>query len=345
VDWVLWLTASGNGRYFIAMACIAGVLAITLVFQLFAAPKARAYLLSALFLVQCVQLFMGTTYRSHVPWDGRPWFGVRLPANLPRTPTLYLSYGVQTNAFIVPFLPAGSGFVNLAGDYPLAAGGANGAQVAALVHRYWPRVRVLARDDQAQDKRLPVISGMAAAIDALLPFGLTPAAGDCSTIVVPNQGRQELLFLHTRLTGKARFSKPPPDRQIPESTTGYLTTCPVVAHPVAYAGFSPDERRANLALDRLEDACPEIFQPIRPPTQYFGNAHQDVWERRYLNTSLTAWVTRGWVQFLDPIRGGPATYIGPETAFEQKDVRVLCGRSNERYFAKLVHSAAPRSGP
>jgi hypothetical protein len=344
VDWILWLTASGNGRYFIAMACIAGVLAIALLFRLFATPKARVYLLSALFVAQCAQLCMGTTYRSHIPWDGHPWFEVRLPANLPRTPALYLSYGVQTNAFIVPFLPPGSGFVNLAGDYPLAAGGANGAKVAALVHAYWPRVRVLARDNRAQDKRLPTISGMAAATDALLPFGLSPAANDCSTIVIPNQGRQELLFVHTRFTGKSRSSKSVPDRQVPESTTGYLMTCPVAADPVAHSEVSPGERMANLALDRLEDACPEIFQPARPTTQYFGNARQDVWERRYLNTNLTVWVTRGWVQFLDPIRGGPATYIGPEAAFEQRDVRVLCGRRNERYFAKLVHSTAPRGG-
>ena len=343
LDWVLWLTASGNGRYFTAMACVAGVLAIALIWRLFTAPNIRAYLLCLVIGVQLLQLSMGTVYRNHIPWDGSPWFDVRLPANMPRGPALYLSYGVQSNAFIVPFLPAGSGFVNLAGDYPLAPTGANGAAVTALIRRYWPHVRVLARDERPESKRLPVISGMTAAADALMPFGLRPLTSDCATIVIPDEGRQELMFVHTELTGKAHSSRPIPDREVPESMTGSLTTCPVVAWPVSHA-LDPDEQRADRALDRLEDACPSVFQPARPVTQYFGNARHDIWARRYLNTNLTAWVTRGWVQFVDPIRGGASTYIGPEAAFERKDVRIVCGREDERYYARLVLPKAAGSG-
>jgi hypothetical protein len=344
VDWVLWLTASGNGRYFIAMACVAGVLAIALIRRLFDTSRIGTYLLALLLGAQFVQLGMGTIYRSHISWGGRrPWFDVRLPADLPRAPTLYLSYGVQSNAFIVPFLPPGSGFVNIAGDYPLAGSGANGAAVAALIHRYWPRVRVLARDARAQEKRLPVVSGMAAAADALLPFGLS-RAGDCLTIVIPDEGSQELMFQHTEFKGKSPPSRAIPDREIPESPTGYLTTCAVAPNPVAHTAPTVAERNANLALDRLEDACPRLFQPARPVTQYYGDARQDIWARRYLNTSLTAWVTRGWVEFIDPIRGGAATYIGPESAFEREGMQIVCGRRNERYFATVVSSAAPGSG-
>lgn len=345
VDWILWLTASGNGRYFIAMGCVAGVLAMALIWRLLRSPKALVYALAVLLGAQCLQVGMGTSYRSYTPWDGRPWFDVRLPANMPAEPALYLSYGVQSNAFILPFLPPGSGFVNLAGSYPLAPTGANGAAVAALVHRYWPHVRVLARDERADDQRLPVISGMTAAADALSPFGLRPVTSDCATIVIPNEGRQELLFVHTQVANRSGPPKSTPDRKVPESLTGYLTTCPAVTAPVVHAGITPGERAANFVLDRLEDACPSLFRPARPITQYFGSARQDVWARRYLNTNLTAWVTRGWVQFVDPIRGGAATYIGPEAAFEQKNVRILCGRKNERYYAKLVPPAAPGSAP
>lgn len=343
VDWILWLTASGNGRYFIAMACVAAVLAVALIARLVAAPKIRIYVLAAILGGQLLQLALGTVYRAHIAWGHRPWFDVRLPANLSRTPALYLSYGVQSNAFLVPFLPPGSGFVNIAGDYPLAGTGANGAQVAALMRKYWPHVRVLARDERAQDKRLPVISGMTAAADALLPFGLRPNTNDCSTLVIPDAGRQQLMFVHTQLTGKAKLAKPIPDREVTESSTGYLTTCSVLQNP-AHAWPTPAERQANLALDRLEDACPRLFQPARPVTQYFGDARQDIWARRYLNTNLTAWVTRGWVQFVDPVRGGAATYIVPVSVIDSGGARILCGRLSERYFAKAVPAAAPRGG-
>lgn len=343
VDWTLWLAASGNGRYFIAMACVAGILAIALIWRVFAAPKLLVYALAILFGVQFLQLCMGTTYRNHISWNDRPWFDVRVPAGLPQTPTLYLSYGVQANAFLVPFLPPGSGFINVDGDYPLGSSGANGAAVAALIHKYSPHLRVLARDERAQDKRLPVISGMTAAADALLPFGLRPLRSDCATIAIPDEGRQELMFAHTEFRDKSRPAIP--DREVQVSTTGYLTTCPAVADPTAFAGLKAGERKADLVLDRLENACPSLFQPARPLTQYFGNAHQDVWARRYLNTNLTAWVSGGWVEFVDPIRGGAATYIGPEAAFERQDVRVACGRRHERYFAKIVRSTTPGSRP
>jgi len=343
VDWILWLTASGNGRYFIAMACVAGVLAVALIYRLLSVPKIGAYALAAVLGAQVLQLCLGTTYRDHIAWGHRPWFEVSLPANLPQTPALYLSYGVQSNSFVIPFLPPGSGFVNIAGDYPLAGSGANGAAVAALIQKYWPRVRVLARDDRAQDKRLPVISGMTAAADALLPFGLRPATSDCSTIAIQDEGRQKLMFVHTQFTGKAHPVRPIPDRAVPESSTGYLTTCSTLPNP-APVGQTPAERKANLALDRLEDACPRLFQPARPVTQYFGDARQDIWARRYLNTNLTAWVTRGWVEFVDPIRGGMATYVVPESVIDSGGARILCGRLHERYFAKAVRPAAARGG-
>lgn len=342
VDWILWLTASGNGRYFIAMACVAAVLAMALIWYILATARIRFYALAILFGLQFLQLSMGTVYRDHIPWDGHPWFDVRLPANFPRTPVLYLSYGVQANAFIVPFLPPGSGFINVDGDYPLGSGGANGAAVAALIRKYSPHLRVLARDERAKDVHLPVISGMSAAADALLPFGLMPVRKDCSTILIPNEGPQQLMFVRTEVPGKSHPSIP--DREIPVSTTGYLTTCPAVPDPAAPTEVMPGEQRASLALDHLEDACPSLFQPARPLTQYFGDAHEDIWVRRYLSTNLTAWVSRGWVEFLDPIRGGAATYIGPEAAFERKGVRVICGRRDERYFAKLAPDAAAGGG-
>src|SRR5271168_1409757 len=58
-DWVLWLIGSGNGRYFLPMACVAAVMIVALLFRLFAArPGVRGSVLAAIFALQVVQLWM-----------------------------------------------------------------------------------------------------------------------------------------------------------------------------------------------------------------------------------------------------------------------------------------------
>jgi hypothetical protein len=339
VDWVLWLAASGNGRYFLPAACIAAVLAVALIFRLCAAPRARAYALAAVLGAQLLQLYWGAGYRNHIPWDGGPWFEVSVPGALPRTPALYLSYGVQSNSFLVPFLPRGSGFVNIAGDYPLGPDGANGAQIQALMHRYSPHLMVLAREEHAQDKRLPVISGIPAAADALQPFSLRPLPNSCFTFVIPDEGRQGVMFAHTERVGSPQSTQPH-DVQVLESATGYLVACGVAPYPSPLTALAASKHKAEMALDQLEDACPDLFQPRRPLTQFFGDVdHHQIWSRRYLNTNLTAWVSRGWVAFIDPLRGGGAKYVAPIAKFADPHLRIECGRHDERYFVNLMGSA------
>ena len=345
-DWILWLTASANGRYFVAIACIAGVLVVAMVHRLCISPRVRAYAFAALLGAQFAQLYLGTQYRNHIPWDGGPWFEVRMPGTLPDRPTLYLSYGVQSNAFIAPFLPRGAGFVNIAGDYPLPAEGANGAAVASLVRRYSPNIRLVAREVETEDNRISTARGITPAADALRVFGLRPETSDCATIVIPNEGPRDAVFAHGQTPISSRSAGRIHDRKVPESNTGYLITCQVVPQPVLHVDRSASQRAAETVLDRLEDACPDLFQPARPMTQYFGDMrhHDEIWARRYLNTNLTAWVSRGWVQFVDPVRGGPATYVGPVAAFESKGLRIGCGRRDERYFAKVLTASTRRSG-
>ncbi len=310
VDWTLWLAASGNGRYFLPAACIAAVLALAGIFRLSRSDRVRTCTLAAVLGAQVVQLCWGAAYRNHIPWDDGPWFEVRLPASLPQSPALYLSYGVQSNAFMVPFLPRGSGFVNIGGDYPLGPDGANGAHVQALIRRFSPRLMVLARVGRPQDERLPVVSGIPEAADILQSLALRAVPKGCVTFVA----------------------------------AGYLVACRVVAYPTSLTGLTAGKRKAEAALDRLEDACPTLFQPARPLTQYFGTVgHDEIWSRRYLNTNLTAWVNRGWVAYIDPLRGGGARYIAPEAEFDDPHLRIECGRRDERYFVQPVGPTVQRA--
>jgi hypothetical protein len=336
VDWTLWLRASGNGRYFLAMSCIAAVVGVALVFRALAPlPKARNWLLAILFGAQFLQLYVGTVYRDHVPWDGKAWFEVSVPAKLTTTAALYLSYGVQSNSYVVPFLAPGSGFVNLGGDFPLVRQGVNGAMVESLIRRYGPHVRMLAPEIQFAGDPHPVID-VSGANDAMEPFGLRTDTSDCVTLVVSDAGPQPKPITDSSEPARsaaARLHGTP--AALPN--TAYLASCRVAPYVARHPGMAGRVSQANLIFDRLEDACPQLFQPARPVTVYYGEKDgSPVWARRYLNTNLTAWISSGWVHFIDPTRGGPAQYIGSVRDFQKGTPRVDCGRQDERYYAKLT---------
>lgn len=343
VDWTLWLIASGNGRYFLAMACVAGVVGVAFIYCVFAQrPNVRTYLLLVIFGVQSFQLWVGANYREFVPWDGKPWFEVRVPDALATTPALYFSYGVQSNSFIIPFLAKGSGVVNLAGDFPLVRQGVNGQKVDALINRYAPQLRLIIPEERVAGNSHPVIS-LSGVDYALQSFGLRADASHCTTVSVPDQGPQPpgVTIVHP-------LSAPTPPKvtdsesrtPVAQPDTGYFAVCSVVPDPIDHADLIPSKRRAELVFNRLEDACPSVFQPSRPVTVYFGNKYgASIWARRYLNTNITAWIARGWVQFIEPVRGGPAQYIAPESAFEKAPPRMECGRRNEEYYVHVVPSS------
>ena len=343
VDWTLWLRASGNGRYFLVMSCVAAVVGVALVFRALASmPKARNWLLIAVFGAQFLQLYTGTDYRDYVAWDWKPWFEMSVPAELATAPALYLSYGVQSNSFVAPFLPPGSGFVNLGGDFPLVRQGVNGEKVESLIRRYGRHLRMLAPEIQIPGDPHPVIS-VSGADDALEPFGLRADTRDCVTIIVSDAGPQPNPITDSSKSAPsavARLHGAP----LARPNTAYLAACRVVPHVTSRPEMGGSASRANLIFDRLEDACPRLFQPARPVTVYYGEKDNNyIWARRYLNTNLTAWISGGWVHFIDPTRGGPAQYIGSVRDFEKGTPRITCTRQDERYYAKVISmSPAPR---
>lgn len=326
-DWVLWLSASGNGRYFLPMASVAAVVIVALLFHVFATrAKMRNYFLAAIFSAQIIQLCFGANHRwDAVPWD-RQWLQVEVPKKLATEPNLYLTIGTQSNSFIAPFLARGAGLVNFSGGYALGPEGASGARIEALIRRYAPHLRVLWRGPQLQaddeQHKLPRLT----VDDALARFGLRVDTGDCATIT-----------LHGLPPGpQATFdsSQPlEPVRQQPRDTS-YLTSCHVVPDDINRSALIARERAVDIVFDRLEDACPALFQPQRLRTEHSG----EVWQRYYVNTDLVALVSLGSVKFFDPNRGGPMVYLGPESNWANAPVRLACGRHDDHYFATVLKS-------
>jgi hypothetical protein len=318
LDWALWLTASGNSRYFIPMACVAAVIAVTLVFRLLAgSPKHRNYLVVIIFALQCFALYAGTDYRVRLPWTDGRWFSLSVPAELAAKPSLYFLVGIQSNSFIIPELPSSSGFINLDGDYVLGPGGANGKRIEDLMDRYAPRMRVLARDpraDAGREKRLADLEGVDGALE---PFGLKALAARCSTIVA-----------HGVTT--------------PSGPTEYLLTCPVERTGTAVGFPLPGQQAADLALDHLEDACPGLFQPARPVDTFTGDrTHGYLFARRYSNTGFIAWVVRGSVTFVNRIDGREQD-AGSQSLWEAAPPRVSCGREGSGYIVRRGRYEAAR---
>lgn len=331
VDWSLWLTASGNSRYFIPMGCVAAVLATVLIFQVCAErPKVRNYLLIVIFGVQFFQLHFGAQYPWRVAWRAGPWFQVSVPQNLATEPALYFAIGIQSNSFIVPYLAPGSGFVNLEGDYTLGSEGANGTRIRSMIRRYSPHLAVLVRDLRRDPKQYVDFPNAGSVNDALEPFGLQLDAAHCARIVVHGITSPMLIARTDRALSKLSPS---------EAETGYFLSCRVLPERMRDPGLVPAEKSANLVLDRLENACPALLQPKRQATFLMRDkTHGYLWVRRYANTDMTAWVSRGWVHFQRFIDGGKEGYAGRETAWEKGSLKVSCGRGADGYFLRVIGS-------
>ncbi len=327
VDWTLWLTVSGNARYFIPMACVAGVLCVLLIFRLLAgAPRVRNYVLVAVFAVQLAGVYLGGGYRVYLPWTRGPWYGISMPARLAAHPDLYFSVGTQTNSFIIPDMPAGSAFVNLDGSYMMMRNSPNGRRVEALIKRFAPHWRVFERDprsDAAWNIELP---NRSAVNDALEPFGLTVQADRCARIAV--HGVRELFTIVVHDRGAPRSVPATPD-------TDYLVTCRVVRAPTRAHGLVPGQRAADLAFDHLAAACPELFQPPRPGDRIMGGPHSGhYFSRIYSSSAVVAWITHGSVYFQKLI-GGRERIVGSERMWQQGVPKVACGRSGAGFLTVL----------
>ena len=340
VDWVLWLRITGNGRYFLAMACVAGVLCIVLTWRIFSVrSRALAIVLTLVFAMQVVQLAFGTVYRSSVPWDGGPWYEVSIPAALKRTPNLYFMLGELSQSFLDPFFAKGSGFINPDGDYVVGAGGANGARVQTLIREYAGRIRVGEMAGEfvlSPPKELP---DLAHANDTLAQFGLGVDTTDCSTVIVHGVRERWRKVLPATLP----INLPQLGSRVllvPQSTEGYLVTCRVVADPASRRALAAAEREPDLVFERMESECPRLFQPPRPVSQVYGDSRSGyLWLRKYPGTGLTAVIMKGTLKLVDGTRGGRAAVIGNESDWARGAVRLACGRLGEHYYARIVSSA------
>jgi hypothetical protein len=136
------------------------------------------------------------------------------------------------------------------------------------------------------------------------------------------------------------FASSIPIEPQPRDTT-YLVSCRLVADASDHSTELARQQQADLALDHLEDACPGLFQPRRPPTDTGGARSR----RLYMNTDVVAWVSGGWVKFQEPLRGDDMVVLGRESDWAKASLPLSCGRHNGHYFARVLESPGKRATP
>jgi hypothetical protein len=249
-----------------------------------------------------------------------------MPQKLATEPNLYLTVGAQSNSFIAAFLAKNSALVNFSGAYALGPDGATGARIAALIHRYAPHLRVLWRLTRLEtwkmrhDRRLQ-------ADDALLRFGLRIDRSDCVRITLQGLPPDPEILNSSALTELGESAET-------QLNTSYLMTCSIVPDDSDLSAETIRERAVDAVFDRVEDACPTLFQPRRLRTERYG----ETWQRLYLNTDLVLSSSHGSVTFVNPIVGGPPVNLGLESDWAKGPLGLTCGRRNGLYYADVLKS-------
>lgn len=318
-SWVIWLSISGNSRYFVPMACIAGVLLVAGLSRLLASAPQRMlnYALVGLIGVQTVFLWETRDLRwSPQPWDEQ-WIQVTIPQRLQQEPQLYLPLDSQSQSFLLPWLAPGSAFLGVASG--IGPEGYVGSRARALIDANVSRLRMLKLVKQVESDGEPVSLDPASSDYPLRRFGLKVDPGDCEYI---------------------KYKGDPWVIERAGPRTGARDEVQLYACRVVPGGeLSPSERDsqkvADKVLDAVEDACPELFSQHRRGS---SGRSGTLWRRNY--GDLVLWVNdEGWVRFTDLIRGGgDRVGIGRVEDWLTAPPKLNCWRNGGRAYVGLMHN-------
>jgi hypothetical protein len=219
--------------------------------------------------------------------------------------------------------------------YALGPEGASGARVKALVKRSWPDVRVMVSGPAIYPDEARLDPRQSDVDEALGTMGLRVDMSDCQTITLDGLRPQILRPLQTSLPEPPRVAGP-------SRYKSYLTTCHVIEDTRDQLRGMAERRAADIIFDRLEDACPQLFQGRRTESIHEG----DAWLRRYPQTDLVAWVSKGNLMFMDTARNSAEFPLGSARDWAVATQAVQCGRRHSKYFANVLQSPQePRNPP
>lgn len=313
IAWAIWLAISGNSRYFLPMACIAAVLLVAGLHRLFAGvPRALAYSLAVVLGIQVLLMWQAAEFRwGAQPWSGQ-WVQATIPQRLQTEPYLYLPMDSQSQSFLLPSLAPGAAFLGISTD--LTPEGPGGRRALALIDTNLARLRMLKLVQAIESDGRPVAPAASTFDYPLRRFGLRVDTADCDYISY--KGNPDVVARSGPQSG--------PRDQV------HLYTCRVVPGPRISQAEQERKVVTDLVLDRVEDACPELFPPRRASLRSGA-----VWRRNYAD--VVVWVNdEGFVRFADLIRGGgDFVAIGREEDWIKSPQKLTCWRSEGRAYVEL----------
>ena len=131
---VVWLTTTGNGRYFIPILLVAGPLCIALIYRLPATRGFRMVIAVGVVVVQALVVYQNNPWHwwSLAPWNNAPFFDITLDEEALSKSSTYVTATSISYSLIAPKFPATSRWINISSG-PDAEKTAAGRKIQAML--------------------------------------------------------------------------------------------------------------------------------------------------------------------------------------------------------------------
>jgi hypothetical protein len=304
----VWLTTSGNGRYFIPLLVCVGPIAIGL---LCALPLSRGMKASIAFVLLAAQLFVLAQQPpwhawSWVDWEEPPFFSIELgPAETQGPATTYITMSTISYSLIAPQFPANSRWVNIATPEASSHDARRmdeflrGAVQAGPLRLLTPSLPSATLADGRPEPAALV------AFDKMISERQLRISGDCHLIHSLGQ---------TRLEGRNR-------RDAGALPVGFWS-CPLAYVPTLREAprQAPTPAEVEAAFERLSVLCPRFF----PSSERSTLRVADGWERHFANSDARVYVLDNgdvWYKFWRAVN---PVLLGTRDQLVTDKVRVDC---------------------
>ena len=315
VAWCIWLVASGNSRYFMPMGCLAAVLVAATLQRLHRKWKdATLVVAGLLLLVQTTQIVIAADWkREGGRWEG-PLLQTEFPDRFRKEPYLFLSTSFLSGSAFLPHWHPDSGMITIAGFYAIGPDRPGWQRARAMIDRNIDRVRILRALPRGVDEKSGLPGHPSDLDTGVRRFGLKVDADDCEFVKL----RSSLLDM-------------PIPRRPQDEWTAFLT-CRLVAAPERAEAYLREVALIDPVFDRVEDTCPNLFQPRRPTTEQLPN-----WIRLYnMGTEIQLWISDGRILYFSTLIGGDPIDIGPVEAWRQGAQPIDCSKKSAPAFNGLL---------
>jgi len=311
--WILWLAASGNGRYFMPMALLTGALLPAWIFAISQNHRWRVYALLAVSVLAVALPVLGSSLRySQVPWTGR-YVDVSIPEELKKEPAVFLSLDTQPAAFIVPLIHPASSWASVVGMHVIDPSRAG-----------WRRIEVMLHGDRQVRFVLPVEpkvdGGFIAPNRTFLDF-LTARLGfevdnaDCLPIVlqsVPSSGARIV-----------RREDGIPQIVVKNEGQTIYAACVGKARPELRERYVRQVGEVNELFDEVVRRCPRLF-----PQEAVTEGIDEDWRRIYVATDLVLLMNSGKIQYRRFGQNVPRS-LGTQADIREGKFEIECHRRRD----------------